>query len=163
VTHVGQVYCQPLSTTSPEQLPESRSGPAAPRVPAHKSVVVKVVLMCTVLVGIFRFRAATSASSSVVSISCALPCCRRRAWSEGIGTLLSFPGAGGCQGHGEDGTRGARARPGTTAERRGQGVQWHSLLGTSSSFHTDLGLEAVISRCIYCVLIQRIHAVESGG
>lgn len=30
MTPVGQVYCQPLNPTSPKQLPESCSGPAAP-------------------------------------------------------------------------------------------------------------------------------------
>lgn len=34
---------------------------------------------------------------------------------------------------------------------------------TSSSLHTHLGLDIVVPRVIYCVFIQGIHAVESGG
>lgn len=61
------------------------------------------------------------------------------------------------------GHHGCRS-PGGTAERRGCGVQLQdSLLGTSSSLHTHLGLEVLVLRCIYCVFIQGIHTVESGG
>lgn len=43
-------------------------------------------------------------------------------------------------------------------------MQWEdSLLGTGSSLHTYLGLEVAVPGCIYCVFIQGIHAVESGG
>lgn len=50
------------------------------------------------------------------------------------------------------------------SREEGTWVQWQdSLLGTSSSLHTHLGLEVVIPRCIYYVFIQGIHAVESGG
>lgn len=44
MTPMGQV----LLPVSPKQLPESRSRPTARPAPAHKSVVVKVVLMYAV-------------------------------------------------------------------------------------------------------------------
>lgn len=88
MTPLEQFYCQTLNIAPPKQLPESRSGPAAPCEPTHKSVVVKVVLRYAVLVGSFRFRAATSTSLSVGSVGRILTCYRRRAWSEGMGTEM---------------------------------------------------------------------------
>lgn len=97
MTPVEQFYCQTLNISTAKQLPESRSSPAAPREPAHKSVVVKVVLRYAILVGSFRSRAATSASLSVGSVGFILTCCRRKHGQKGWGQskgqgLLSFPG-----------------------------------------------------------------------
>lgn len=54
---------------------------------------------------------------------------------------------------------------GTIAERRGCRAlcQDSQLPSTGSSLHTYLDLKVVIRWCIYCIFIQGIHAVESGG
>lgn len=75
----------------------------------------------------------------------------------------SRPSLGAVKGMERKGHEGSRGL-GTTAERRGCGVQWQdTLLGTSSSLHTHLVPRVVVSRCVYCVFIQGIHAVESEG
>lgn len=159
VSHRWQVYCWHLGRMALEQLPESCSGPSVPQVPAHKSVVLKVLLMYAILVGSFASRAATSTLSSVGSMGCDLCGCGRGERSgagdrDGDDTNTDTPSPPqSCQGNGEKGTRGLQH----TAEGMGMGG------GDTGLPAGYLGLGVVVLGRIHFVLIQGIDAAERGG